>query len=69
MIHIEIQQQLLYRLCTHARVKLIAVFFDFLVILFVRQQLPDLQVSHAWVDDHKGLEIQDAFDIAQRHIE
>ena len=62
-------QQLVHGLGAHARVELVAVLLDGLEIHLVGQQLAALQRRHARIDDHEGLEIQHALDLAQRHVE
>ena len=62
-------QQLVDGLGAHAGVELIAVLLDGLEVHLVGQQLAALHRGHARVDDHEGLEIQHALDLAQRHVE
>ncbi len=59
----------MHRFGAHARIEFIAVLFDRLEIHFVGEQLAALQRGHARIDDHEGLEIQHALDLAQRHVE
>ena len=53
----------------HARVELIAVLLDRLEVHLVGEQLAALHRRHARIDDHEGLEIEHALDLAQRHVE
>ena len=57
------------RLGAHAGVELVAVLLDRLEVRLVREQLAALHRGHAGLDDHEGLEVQHALDLAQRHVE
>src|SRR6185295_5529869 len=66
---IDALQQLEHGLGAHARVEFVAVLLDGLEVHLVCEQLATLQRRHAWIDDHEGLEVQHALDLAQRHVE
>jgi len=68
-LQVERAQQLVHGLGTHAGVELVAVLLDRLEEHLVGQQLAALHRRHARVDDHEGLEVQHALDLAQRHVE
>ena len=68
-LQVERLQQLVHRLGAHAGVELVAVLLDRLEVHLVGQQLAALHRRHARIDDHEGLEIQHALDLAQRHVE
>ena len=59
----------MYGFRTHTRIEFIAVFFDCFKVLLVAQQLAALKRGQPFVDDDIGLEVQHAFDLAQRHVE
>ena len=54
---------------THAGIEFVAVFFDGLQILFFVEQLAARERGQARIDDDIRFEIQDAFDVTQRHVE
>ena len=62
-------QQFIDRFGTHARVEVIAVLFDGIQIRLFREQLAALEIGHTGLDHHIGLEIKNAFDLAQGHVE
>ena len=62
-------QQRLNRFGTHLRDEFIAVLFELRVVLLIGQQLTDIEVGHARIDDDIRFEIQHALDVAQRHVE
>ena len=66
---VDARQQLVDGLGAHARVELIAMRLDGLEVHLVGQQLAARHLGHARIDDHEGLEIQHALDLAQRHVE
>ena len=68
-LQVDALQQLVHGLGAHARVELVAMFFDGFEIHLVGQQLAALQRGHARIDDDEGFEIQHALDFAQRHVE
>ncbi len=71
--HLDLQvdglQQFVDGLGTHAGVELIAVLLDGLQVQLIGEQLPTLHRRHARLDDHEGLEVQHALDLAQRHVQ
>src|SRR6185437_7786972 len=66
---IERLQQVEHRLGTHARVELVAVLFGRFQVLVFAEQLAALERSHARIDHHERLEVQDALDVAQGHVQ
>ena len=68
-LELERGQQLVDRLGAHARVELVAVLLDGLEVHLVGEQLAALHRRHARIDDHEGLEVEHALDLAQRHVE
>ena len=53
----------------HARVEFIAILFDGVEIGLFAEQRAALKRRHARIDDHVGLEIEHALDVAQCHVE
>src|SRR3569623_681613 len=68
-LQVDAGQQLVHRLGTHARVELVAIFFDGVEILLVGEQLAALELGHARIDHDEGFEIEHTLDVAQRHVE
>ena len=69
LIEIDRLEQLIDRFGAHARVELVAVLFDRRQILLFVEQLAALERGQTRIDDDIGFEIEDALDIAQRHVE
>ena len=53
----------------HFGVEIVAVFFQLLIVVFFGQQLAALQRGHAGVGYDEGFKIEDAFDVAQSHVQ
>jgi hypothetical protein len=69
LVEVDRLEQLVDGLGAHARVELVAVLFDGLQVLFLVEDLAALERGHARIDDDVGFEVEDAFDVAQRHVE
>ena len=54
---------------THLRVEFVTELFQRVQILFFGQNLVTFQVRHTAFDNHIGFEVQNTFDITQRHIQ
>ena len=68
-LQVDRRQHLAYGLGAHAGIELVAVLLQRLEVHFVGHQLAALELGHARLDDDKGLEVQHALDLAQRHVE
>ncbi len=66
---IDVFHQFLDRFCTHLGVEFVAEFFHCFEILLVVQQLATLKRGHARLSHHVRFEVQNAFDVAQGHVE
>ena len=62
-------EQLAHRFGAHARVEFVTVLLDGLEIGLVVEQLATLEQGQTRVDNDKGLEVEDAFDVTQGHVE
>ena len=69
LVEVDRLQQLVDGFGAHARVELVAVLLDRLQVLLFGQQLAALERGQARIDDDIGFEIEDALDVAQRHVE
>ena len=67
--YIQATQQLTDTFGTHFGIEIVAVFFQFVVIIFFSQQLAALQRGHAGIGHHEGFEIQHTLNVAQSHIQ
>ena len=68
-IEVEVAQQRAHALGTHAGRELVAMLFELGKVVILGQQLAALERGHAGFGDHVCLEVQRAFDVAQRHVE
>ena len=63
------REQVAHGFGAHAGIELVAVLLDRFEVRLVGQQLAALQRRHARVDDDERFEVQNALDLAQRHVE
>ncbi len=68
-VEVHVVQQGVDALGPHEGNELVAEFGALGGVFLFRQNLTGLQRGHARIDDHIGLEIQHAFDVAQCHVE
>ena len=68
-VQVERTQQLVDGFGAHARVELVAVLLGRVEVLIFVEQLAALERGHARIDHHEGFEVQDALDVAQRHVQ
>ena len=66
---IDVLQQRLDRLGTHARIEIIAELFERFEVLLVVEQLATLEGGHARIDHDERFEVEHALDVAQGHVE
>ena len=69
LLQVDRLQHLVDRLGAHAGVELVAVGLDRLQVLLVGHELAALERRHARIHHDESLEIQDALDLAQRHVQ
>ncbi len=69
LLQIHAFQQGLDRFGTHLRVKFVTELFQRVQILLFSQDLVTFQIGHPTFDNHIGFEVENAFDITQRHIQ
>ena len=69
MLQIHALQQGLDSFRTHLRVEFVTKLFQRVQILFFGQNLVTFQIRHPAFDNHIRFEVQNTFDIAQRHIQ
>ena len=62
-------QQFIDRFGAHARIEVIAILFYRVEVGLFREQLAALEIGHTRLDHHVGLEIEDALNLAQGHVE
>ncbi len=63
-------QQFVDGLRSHPGIELVAVLLECLQVLLVGEQLPALQgLDQTRIHDHEGLEVEDALDITQGHVQ
>ena len=62
-------QQLADRLRAHAGVEIVPVLLERVVVHLVGEELAPLQVRHARLDHHVGLEVERPLDLAEGHVE
>ena len=68
-IDVDALQQLLDRLGAHLRLEAMLMLFARLPVALFVEELVLLQLRLAGIDDDVGLEVEDAFEIAQRDVE
>ena len=69
LLQIHAFQQGLNSFRTHLRIEFVTKLFQRIQILLFSQDLITFQVGHPAFDNHIGFEVQNTFDIAQRHIQ
>jgi hypothetical protein len=69
LIQIDILQQLLNRLGAHIGFEFVAILLQRINKHFIRQQITLVEGGHARIGNDERFEIQDTFDIAQRHVQ
>ncbi|MNV15609.1 hypothetical protein D3C71_1063400 [compost metagenome] len=69
LLQIHAFQQGLNSFRTHFRVEFVTELFQRVQILFFGQNLVTFQIRHPAFDNHIRFEVQNTFDIAQRHIQ
>ncbi len=62
-------QELANALGAHDGRKLVTVFFDLGQVVIFGEQLGAVERRHARIDDHESLKVENALDVAQRHVE
>ena len=62
-------QQLVDRLRTHLRFEIVAVLLERVEIHLVGEKLTPLQIRHARIAHDECFEVENALDVAQRHVE
>ena len=67
--NVQAAQQIANAFGTHFGFEVAAEFFVFGVEVFFGEQLAALHAGHARVGYHKGFKIQNAFDVAQGHVQ
>ncbi len=68
-VDVDCAQQFTHAFRAHLGTEFVAVFFNLVVVILFRHDLPRFQRRHARFDHHVRFEIQHAFDVAQRHVE
>ena len=69
MREIEFAQQFTDTFGTHRGMEIVAEFFDLGEVIIFGQQLALVQRRHAGIGHDEGFKVQDAFDIAERHVQ
>ncbi len=68
-VEVDLGQQLVHALGAHERDELVAVLGALGVVVVLGHDRELLERRHARIDDHVGLEVEHALDVAQRHVE
>ena len=68
-VQVERTQQVVHGLGAHQGIEVVAVFLARGHVLLFGQQLALFERGQARLDDHEGLEVQDALDVTQGHVQ